>query len=183
MIHSKTWLWMLGAGALAYAIFNRQSIDSGAANLEDTVTAAIAGWKNVGSGPQWIPLLNDAETRYSLPPDLLARIAYQESHFREDIIRGLKTSTAGAEGLMQLEPPYYASVRVPVPYTDADVSNQIEDAAQELVHLYQRFSNWTLAIAAYNAGEGTVHKYGGIPPFTETQNYVAQVMADVPTLA
>lgn len=158
------------------------SADTPVGDVVSTVEAAIVGWKNVGSASDWLAALAAAEQQYSLPTDLLARVAYQESHFREDIIRGLRASPAGALGMMQLEPAYYMSVNVPVPFSDSDVQAQIEDAAKEFVHLYQRFSDWKLAVAAYNAGEGNVHKYGGVPPFTETQKYVADILADVPAL-
>lgn len=154
-------------------------IDSAAGNVEATVTAAIAGWKSVGNASDWLPAIATSEQENNLPVDLLARIAYEESHFREDIIRGTKSSPAGALGILQLEPEYFPSVRAQIPFTDSDVLSQIEEAAIDVARLYGRFSDWSLAIAAYNAGEGNVHKYGGIPPFPETQKYVADITADV----
>lgn len=154
-------------------------IDSAAGNVEATVTAAIAGWKSVGNASDWLPAIATSEQENNLPVDLLARIAYEESHFREDIIRGTKSSPAGALGILQLEPEYFPSVRAQIPFTDSDVLSQIEEAALDVARLYGRFSDWSLAIAAYNAGEGNVHKYGGIPPFPETQKYVADITADV----
>ncbi|MGH3574705.1 MAG: lytic transglycosylase domain-containing protein, partial [Pseudonocardiaceae bacterium] len=68
-------------------------------------------------------------------------------------------------------------------YSDAAVAAQIEEAGNYLSTLYHQFGDWSLAVAAYNAGPGNVQKYGGIPPFTETQNYVAQIIADVPALS
>lgn len=147
------------------------------------MTAAVSGWKNVGSGPQWTPYIAQLEVQYSLPTDLLARVAYQESRFREDIIRGTTASPAGALGMFQLMPQYFQSVNVPRPYTDADVQAQANEAAGQLAKLYQSTQDWTLALAAYNAGLGNVEKYGGIPPYPETQNYVAEISADVPALA
>lgn len=145
-------------------------------------TLGVTSWKNVAEGSTWVPVLNAAEQQYGLPQDLLARVAYQESHFRESIIRGTQASPAGALGIMQLEPAYFSSVRVPVPFSDSDVRAQIDEAAQQLQSLYGEFGDWSLALAAYNAGAGNVRKYGGIPPFTETQNYVAQITADVPAI-
>lgn len=146
-------------------------------------TLGITSWKNVAEGSTWVPVLNATEQNYGLPADLLARVAYQESHFRESIIRGIQASPAGALGIMQLEPVYFSTVRVRPPFSDADVRAQIDQAAQQLQSLYGQFGDWSLALAAYNAGAGNVRKYGGIPPFTETQNYVAQISADVPSLA
>lgn len=148
--------------------------------MTDLITSSVAGWKNTGSGSTWVPVLNTAEQAHGIPTDLLARVAYEESHFREDVIRGTKVSPAGALGLMQMEPAYFTSVRVPIPFTDGDVMTQIDEAATQLASLFASTGSWPLALAAYNAGLGNVQKYGGIPPFTETQNYVAQILADVP---
>lgn len=153
------------------------------AAVSDAVQSSVSGWKATGEGPVWVPVLNAIEAQVGLPTDLLARIAYQESHFRSDIIRGVKTSSAGALGIMQMMPQYFASVRVPVPFTDSDVQAQMQEAANLLTSLYSQFGDWSLAIAAYNAGAGNVRKYGGIPPFSETQNYVTQILADLPALA
>jgi soluble lytic murein transglycosylase-like protein len=83
---------------------------------------------------------------------------------------------------MQLMPKFFLSVRVPLPFTDNDVRAQIKEAAGFLAGLYARFNDWDFAVAAYNAGAGNVEKYGGIPPFAETEQYVAAVKADVPGL-
>jgi len=137
-------------------------------------------WEDEGQGPIWVPVMHTAENLWGIPPDLLARIAYQESHFREDIIRGTYVSPIGALGMMQLRSPFFTSVRRPIPFTDEDVGDQIEEAAQFLVNMHTDTKDWRLAIAAYNAGLGNVRRYKGIPPFKETQTYVAQVTADVP---
>src|SRR5271167_4222346 len=77
------------------------------ASIGDAIVSTTVGWKNAGDGPIWIPDLNAAEGMYNIPTDLLARIAYQESHFRNDIITGATASPAGALGLMQLMPQYF----------------------------------------------------------------------------
>jgi soluble lytic murein transglycosylase-like protein len=156
---------------------------SGLDSVTDNAEALVTGWKAVGEAAAWLPTLADVEQNYGLPVDLLARIAYEESHFREEIIRGTKASPAGAMGIMQLEPKFYPSAAVAVPFSDDDVSQQIDDAGSAMADHYNRFGSWTLALAAYNAGEGNVSKYGGIPPFSETQKYVSDISADVPGLA
>lgn len=141
-------------------------------------------WKLEGSGPRWVPVLAQTEIDCSLPTDLLARIAYQESTFIEAVIRGLKPSPAGAMGMMQLEPQYFHTVRVPPPFTDEDVENQISEAADFLVALQRSTHNWQLTVAAYNAGLGAVERAGWtVPNIQETQNYVAAVTRDVPAIA
>lgn len=139
-------------------------------------------WKLQGSGPRWIPVLAQAERDCAIPTDLLCRIAYQESSFIEAIIRGLKPSPAGALGMMQLMPKYFASVRQPPPFSDDEVEEQVSEAADFLVALQRSTHDWRLTVAAYNAGLGNVEKYHGVPPFQETQNYVAAITADVPAL-
>jgi soluble lytic murein transglycosylase-like protein len=138
----------------------------------------MSDWKV--NGGVWLAHLASAERAYDIPTDLLARIAYEESHFRDDIIRGEEASPAGALGIMQLMPKFFLSVRVPTPFTDVDVAQQIDEAAQFLAHLNDHTHDWQFAVAAYNAGLGNVEKYAGIPPFPETEKYVADITADVP---
>jgi len=124
---------------------------------------------------QLMALLNAAETQYGIPTDLLARQAYQESSFLPSNIYGAANS-AGAVGLMQFEPATAAQYGV----TNLDDPTQeIPAAAHYMSDLFTQFGSWSLALAAYDAGPGNVTKYGGIPPFTETQNYVSQIISDV----
>ena len=173
---------LFGAVAL-YAYLNQSSLTDIAQTGVDDVTAALTGWKNVQQGPKWVPVLNAAETSLGIPPDLLARIAYQESHFRPDIISGANVSSEGALGLMQMLPKYFASVRVPTPFTDDDTAAQITEAGGLLASLYRQFSDWSLAVAAYNWGAGNVNNYlaGKVTALPdETATYVADVFGDVP---
>jgi soluble lytic murein transglycosylase-like protein len=167
--------WVLVAGAAGVLLWQSQ-------NIGDAVTAAVSGWQNVGQGPVWVPVINQAESAAGIPTNLLARMAYTESHFRPDIIDGTTPSSAGALGIMQLMPQYFSTVQVATPFTTQDTVDQITQAAQELARLYGVFSDWTLAVAAYNAGQGTVSNYiagtGTLP--AETEAYVAGVIADVP---
>lgn len=119
-------------------------------------------------------LLNAAEDTYGIPRDLLARQAYQESHFRPDIINGTTVSPAGALGLMQIVPAYHPTA------DPLNVPAAITYAAGFLRSLYNQFGSWALALAAYNAGPGNVAKYGNtVPPFAETQAYVSSILGDV----
>lgn len=134
----------------------------------------VSRWKQAKNAEKYLPLLHAAEDRYGIPRDLLARLAYQESHFRDDIVTGAYSSGAGAEGLMQLVPTWHPNVD---PF---NVPAAIDYAAKFLVSLRNQLGSWKLALAGYNAGAATVKKYGGVPPFAETRNYVAQILADVP---
>lgn len=140
-------------------------------------------WKDELEGPKWLPVLNMAEESYQLPHDLLARMAYQECSFKPRVIDGTQASPAGALGMMQLMPEYFFSVRVPTPFSPEDTGSQIEEAAQFVANLYTQTHNWQLTVAAYNAGLGAVQRFGAVPPYEETQNYVKEIFADLPEVA
>jgi soluble lytic murein transglycosylase-like protein len=140
------------------------------------VTTGISNWQSVGEGPTYMPYLNTTEAQYGIPTNLLARIAYQESHFRADIISGATVSPAGAVGIMQLMPQYF-------PGAGENAVTDIATAGQYLAKLYAEFGDWQVAVAAYNDGPGNLAKYEAGTLTTlplETQNYVADVFADVP---
>lgn len=134
---------------------------------------------------KWTPALNAAEQKWGLPAGLLVAQAQQESSFSTDVINGTQASSAGALGILQLEPAYFASARAPVPFTDAAVSAQIDQAGETMASLYQQFGSWTLALAAYNWGSGNLENWlgtnGAIP--AETQTYVDNIIAAVPAAA
>ena len=139
-------------------------------------------WKSAGDGSTWLPVLNAAEASYGIPTDLLARQAYQESHFRTDVINGTTASPAGALGILQLMPAYFPVVNSPRPYSAADTTQQIATAAAQMASLYNQFGDWGLALAAYNDGAGNVNSYlaGNRALPDETVNYVSAILADVP---
>lgn len=143
---------------------------------EDIVnTVDNTAWLSSDNAQRFLPYLNDAEVKFGLPHNLLARVAYQESHFRSDIISGATRSPVGAVGIMQLMPQYF-------PGAGIDPVADIYTAAAELARLYGRFQDWQLAIASYNWGQGNVNQYlqGKKPLPTETKNYVAGVFTDIP---
>ena len=108
------------------------------------------------------------EVEYGLPSGLVDAVIYQESRGRMDAV-----SPKGAVGLMQLMPSTAALLGVN-PYNADD---NIRGGARYLRQQIDRFGSIPLALAAYNAGPGAVLRYGGIPPFRETQNYVTTILS------
>lgn len=120
-----------------------------------------------------IPFLDQikaAAAKYGLDPALLAGLIKQESGFDPNARSGV-----GASGLTQLMPATAASLGVTNP---SDPAQSIDGGARYLRQQLDTFGDVPSALAAYNAGPGNVKKYGGIPPFTETQNYVKSVQAN-----
>ena len=113
-------------------------------------------------------LITQAAYNYGIDPELVKAIAIAESDMNQDEI-----SPVGAIGVMQLMPETAAGLGVD-PY---DTNENIAGGTKYLKQMLDTFDgDVPLAVAAYNAGPGAVKKYGGIPPYSETQNYVGRVM-------
>lgn len=115
-------------------------------------------------------LIEAAATKYGIDPRLLAGLVKQESNFNPSAQSGV-----GARGLTQLMPATARGLGV----NDAfDPAQSLDGGARLLSGLLKQFGgDERLALAAYNAGPGAVLKYGGVPPFDETQRYVPKVLA------
>lgn len=116
--------------------------------------------------------LNDiferAAQKYDVPVNLLKAIGKAESDFKPDAV-----SRSGAQGVMQLMPKTAEYLGVKDSF---DPEQNIMGGAKYISELLKKYDgDTTLALAAYNAGMGNVSKYGGVPPFKETQNYVVKV--------
>lgn len=117
-----------------------------------------------------------AEQQYEIPSTLLARVLYQESRFRPDIIEGKTKSSAGAIGIAQFMPATAAELGI-----DPTKPHEAIDAAGKyLSQLRKRSDNWAEALAKYNWGMGNFAKKGGLEGAPkETRDYYTQILADV----
>jgi soluble lytic murein transglycosylase-like protein len=112
--------------------------------------------------------IRTAASRYSVDEALIRAIIHSESAFRPDAL-----SPKGAQGLMQLMPAMQKELEVSDPF---DPESNIDGGSFHLSQVLQKFDgNVDLAAAAYNAGIGAVTRYGGVPPYTETKEYVRRV--------
>jgi soluble lytic murein transglycosylase-like protein len=135
--------------------------------LPDAATTGPAGSASSSlAGVPYANLFQQAGARYGVAPSLLAAVASQESGFNASAV-----SKAGAQGLMQFMPSTAQGLGI----NPLDPTSAVNGAAKYLSGLQNQFGSTSLALAAYNAGPGAVSRYGGIPPYAETQNYVRAV--------
>jgi peptidoglycan DL-endopeptidase CwlO len=134
----------------------------------ETTIMPGAGGGSALAGVPYADLFSRAASRHGVDASLLAAVAQQESGFNSSAV-----SPAGAQGLMQFMPATAAGLGV----NPLDPTSAIDGAARYLGSLKKQFGSTELALAAYNAGPGTVSRYGGVPPYSETQNYVRAVMS------
>jgi soluble lytic murein transglycosylase-like protein len=157
--------------AAASTSFAAQLAGAQAGTTSTATTPAGATPTTLGGGSpsQYDAQITAAATKYGIDPALLKGLIRQESNFD-----AAARSGAGASGLTQLMPGTAASLGV----TDTtDPAQAIDGGAKYLKAQLDRFGNDpSKALAAYNAGPGAVAKYGGIPPYAETQNYVQKVL-------
>jgi peptidoglycan DL-endopeptidase CwlO len=136
--------------------------------LPESTTTLPAASGSALAGVPYANLFTQAASRHGVDASLLAAMASQESNFNASAV-----SPAGAQGLRQFMPSTASGLGV----NPLDPSSAIDGAARYMSSLTQQFGSTDLALAAYNAGPGTVSTYGGIPPYSETQNYVRAVMS------
>jgi soluble lytic murein transglycosylase-like protein len=153
--------------ATATTSFDQQLSQATGAQAASASTSSVS----VGSGSvPYDQQIEAAASKYGIDPALLKGLIKQESGFNPDA-----GSPAGAQGLTQLMPGTAASLGVTNVY---DPAQSIDGGAHYLRMQLDRFGgDYSNALAAYNAGPGAVQRYGGVPPYGETQNYVKNVLA------
>ncbi|PIY20834.1 MAG: hypothetical protein COZ12_07950, partial [Deltaproteobacteria bacterium CG_4_10_14_3_um_filter_60_8] len=107
--------------------------------------------------------------QYGVDAKLIAAIVRCESNFDPNAV-----SPKGAQGLMQLMPDTARQVKVDDPF---DPLQNLDGGIRHFRNLLKTFGDTRLALAAYNAGANAVRKYNGMPPFTETRDYVDTIMS------
>lgn len=133
---------------------------SGGSSVSRTTSSNYSG--------KYASYINEAANKYGVSASLIAAIIKAESDFNPNVRSG-----AGAMGLMQLMPETARELGVRSPY---DPRQNIMGGTQEISKYLKKYNgNLDLALAAYNAGMGNVQKYGGVPPFKETKNYIPKV--------
>lgn len=125
----------------------------------------------VDYGNQYANMAAQVAVQHGLDPNIFVKQVQLESGFNPNAV-----SPAGAQGLTQLMPGTARGLGVSNPF---DPQQALEGGARFMQQLLQKYKgDYTKALAAYNAGPGNVDKYGGIPPFAETQRYVKQILSD-----
>ncbi len=114
-------------------------------------------------------LIKRTADQHGVNRGLVKAVIHTESGFNPKAL-----SKPGAQGLMQLMPATAELYGVTDPF---DPHQNVGAGTRHLKYLLDRYGHIELALAAYNAGEGNVKKYGGVPPFTETRDYISRVMS------
>lgn len=158
-------LQMLGVGAQTSGSLYSGRVDSSSQSFADTFQNAA---QRLSVPESMDSIFEEAAKRYNVPVNLLMAVGKAESGFNENAV-----SAAGAQGVMQLMPSTAAYLGVDNAF---DARSNIMGGAKYLSQKLEQYNgDIDLALAAYNAGSGNVEKYGGVPPFEETINYIRRI--------
>jgi cell wall-associated NlpC family hydrolase len=136
--------------------------------LPENASGATTVMGNVQVPDQYVSTIEQAAAAHGIPASLLAALAYHESRFEPNAV-----SSAGAEGIVQFMPATAAGMGI-----NPDDPTQALNAAAKLLGSYTtQFGSYADALAAYDAGPAAVERYGGIPPYAETQAAVPAILS------
>ena len=141
---------------------------TGTAALTSTNAGGPVQMGNVSVPGAYAATIEQAAASNGIPASLLAGLLYHESRFEPGAV-----SSAGAEGIAQFMPATAAGMGI----DPTDPTQSIEGAAELLGSYTRQFGSYADALAAYDAGSSAVERYGGIPPYAETQAYVPAVLS------
>ena len=161
----------VSAPAASFAPAGRQAVSAGGLPLTPPLALAVAppGGPADSVPGEWRPRIRLASRRHGVSPAVLAAVLKAESNFNSRAV-----SPKGALGAMQIMP---ATGRELGLRDFFDPEANLDAGAGYLAALLREFASLELALAAYNAGPEAVRRYGGVPPYAETRNYVAGVLS------
>jgi cell wall-associated NlpC family hydrolase len=138
------------------------------AQFTDATASGQAQMGNVTVPAAYAATVEQAASSNGIPASLLAALLYHESRFEPNVV-----SSAGAEGIAQFMPATAAGMGI----DPTNATQSIEGAAKLLGSYTRQFGSYSDALAAYDAGSSAVERYGGVPPYAETQAYVPAVLS------
>lgn len=152
-----------------------ESLGDSIVSAANTVRASVLGYSPDVVPTKYRAAIAQAEAQNGIPAGLLARLLWQESRYRPDIIDGRTRSPVGAVGIAQFMPATAAEWGV----NPLDPFQSIDGAGRYLAWLFKRLGGWREALAAYNWGIGNVQRKGIAAAPLETRNYFSQILFDV----
>jgi soluble lytic murein transglycosylase-like protein len=158
------------AAAPATASTSRTSAAGGSSG---SAVASLTA-KLPAAGKQYASAIVAAATKNGVDPKLLAALAWTESNFNARAV-----SPAGARGLVQFMPATARGLGV----DPMNPAQALDGGARYLKQQLNAFGRTDLALAAYNAGPSAVRRYGAVPPYAETKNYVSRVQSRMAALS
>lgn len=177
---AAAWRWRSeieagGGGVVGELATVSETVTRTISDTASEIMNSITGYTQEKVPSQYRAAIATAETANGIPDGMLARLLWQESRYRPEIIDGRKTSPVGALGIAQFMPATAAEWGV----DPLDAFSSIAGAGRYLAWLFKQTGAWDRALAAYNWGVGNVNRKGLERAPAETRNYFSQILADI----